>query len=60
MTMFESEADKRNEDGSGSGDDTERIPTPEIDEIVARIRFEIHRITPGEEAEDVEMEKGEI
>jgi hypothetical protein len=41
------------ENGSGSGNDTERIPTPEI---VARIRFEIHRITPGEGAKGVEMD----
>ena len=57
--MFESKTGKRNEDGSGSCNDTERIPTPELDEIVATIGSEFHRITPGEEAEEVETEKGE-
>jgi hypothetical protein len=54
-----SKTDTGGEDGSASGGDTERLPTPELDAIVEKIHSEICRITPGQGAKEAERDNDE-
>jgi hypothetical protein len=49
--------DRRDKREHASSDDTERIPTPELEEVVTRIRSRNQEATTGEKAVEIETVK---